>query len=204
MQENKMNSKEEKKDPKKLLELYQRGEDLVMVVKNLDEERRQQAIQMMVDFCIKQENDSDGEDSPDDSGDRPEEEGNGLRMDMKRYICDYLGDKSVTRPTYPNPVLLTLEDFVGKGEWEGTATELLNLIPGDFKTPGFLTKYLNLRAREMFDQYELLYQSVRINEGHYIYLKHASNLEREMIRDLEKAFHLVIAAFKLQGGEKRN
>ena len=50
-----MNGKGEEQGPKKLLELFQQGEDLVMVVKNLDEEKRQQAIQMMLDFCVRQE-----------------------------------------------------------------------------------------------------------------------------------------------------
>ena len=222
-----------RKPENKLMEIYQDGNDLVMVASNLNEERKKKLINRVIDFCINPNKDYEnpeaeapdffeeirkmygGEESEEhpaeeqpkqdeneavnrweDRKDSREAEG-GSQLDPERYLCEFLSCVRAPEAMFPDPVLIKLADLAAGGEWVGTPTELFQHMPVYFKTPCLLTRYLNLRVKEMFDHYGLLYQSGRNHKGRYVRVKKASDFDVEMIRFMEKAFHLVSSSIGL-------
>ncbi|MCD8108647.1 MAG: helicase RepA family protein [Clostridiales bacterium] len=67
----------------------------------------------------------------------------------------------------PDPLLDAIAAMLtdDRREWRGTATELLELLPKDFSIqPNVLTRRLNVKARQLYDDYGIQYQTKRGHE----------------------------------------
>ena len=82
-------------------------------------------------------------------------------------------DRTETEPQKepPDPVLEAVSKIVTEEqpEWNGTATELAEMIPGDL-TPISLSMRLNVRAGRLMEEYHIRYEPTRTHAGRRIRL----------------------------------
>ena len=74
----------------------------------------------------------------------------------------------------PDPIVAAIAEIVTDAVpvWQGTATELLELIPNCDLKPNMLTRRLNVNAGRLNDEYNIRYESSRSHDGRIIKLSY--------------------------------
>ena len=74
----------------------------------------------------------------------------------------------------PDPILDAIAEVVTEDvpEWQGTATELLELLLNCDLKPNMLTRKLNVNAGRLNDEYNIRYESSRSHDGRIIKLSY--------------------------------
>ncbi len=98
-----------------------------------------------------------------------------LQLDFNREQCVWELIKAETE-LWKEPADLLLEAIAKvvnkeKPEWKGTASGLLELLPGMEIAPNILTRKLNISAEHLLLEYHIQYESTRGHDGRIITLK---------------------------------
>ncbi len=102
--------------------------------------------------------------------DQPDQE---LTLEFDREQCVWKFVKAETEPwkAPPDPVLEKIAELVEiTTEWEASPTALLACIPDLGMQPNVLTRYLNVNADRLFNEYGILYEGKRTHEGRLVKL----------------------------------
>lgn len=98
-----------------------------------------------------------------------------LYLDFDRSLCLWELTKTETElwKQPPDPLLQAIAGIVTikNPEWDGTATELLQLLPEWDMQPNVLTRKLNISVERLFLEYSIQYESSRGHNGRVIKLE---------------------------------
>ena len=101
--------------------------------------------------------------------DQPDQE---LTIEFDRERCIWKFKKAETElwKQPPNPLLEAINEFLAEGrpEWEGTATELLKLLPDMQLSANVLSRKLNVVNRQLLNDYGIFYDNKRGHERRII------------------------------------
>ena len=94
-----------------------------------------------------------------------------LKRDQERLLWQLDHTETEPQKEPPDPVLEAVSKVVTEEqpEWNGTPTELAELIPGDL-TPISLSMRLNVRAGRLMEEYHIRYEQARTHAGRRIKL----------------------------------
>ena len=94
-----------------------------------------------------------------------------LKRDSERLTWQLERTETEPQKEPPDPVLEAVAALVTEEtpEWSGTATELANLIPGNFSANGLYMR-LNVRAGRLREEYHIRYEPTRTRDGRRIRL----------------------------------
>ena len=70
----------------------------------------------------------------------------------------------------PDPILAAVQEFVKKKDFYDSPSVLFSSIVSGLKQPNALTRHLNARVSELFNDYHVLYESDRVHDGRRIRL----------------------------------
>lgn len=97
-----------------------------------------------------------------------------LTLDFDREQCVWQFVKAETEPwkAPPDPMLEKVATLLNEDvtEWHGTPTELLKQLPELATQSNVLTRYLNVNAERLFNEYAILYEGKRTHEGRLVRL----------------------------------
>ena len=86
------------------------------------------------------------------------------------WKCTCKSSEKTVEANVEDPVLKAVADLIRDGNWEGTPTELHNLIGKDFTKPHFLTRYLNVRVNDLLSRYGIRYWQTRTSSSRMIHI----------------------------------
>ena len=94
-----------------------------------------------------------------------------LQMDMEHLTWELEREEAELWKEPPDPLLEEVAKLVTeeKPVWDGTPTELAELIPGDFTANG-LSMRLNVRAGRLMEEYRIRYEPIRTHDSRRIKL----------------------------------
>ncbi|MDO4189369.1 MAG: AAA family ATPase [Lachnospiraceae bacterium] len=95
-----------------------------------------------------------------------------LSFDINRCIWNLEKKRRELPDKLEDPFLVKIADFIGKGEWRGSPTELYEKLNVDFKSVNTFSRYLNIRTMELYQDYNIYCESKRKHEGREILLKY--------------------------------
>lgn len=94
-----------------------------------------------------------------------------LTRNEERLAWDFDSAETELWKQPPEPLLEKISEFLGeRTEWQGTATELVNLLKVDMK-PNVLTLKINVTAGRLLDEYGISYDSKRTHNGRSVILR---------------------------------
>lgn len=94
-----------------------------------------------------------------------------LTRNEERLAWDFESAETELWKQPPEPLLEKISEFLGeRTEWQGTATELVDLLKVDMK-PNVLTLRINVTADRLLDEYGIVYDSKRTHNGRSVILR---------------------------------
>lgn len=94
-----------------------------------------------------------------------------LTRNEERLAWDFDSAETELWKQPPEPLLEKISEFLGeRTEWQGTATELVELLKVNMK-PNVLTLKINVTAGRMLDEYGITYDSKRNHNGRSVILR---------------------------------
>ncbi len=94
-----------------------------------------------------------------------------LTRNEERLAWDFESTETELWKQPPDPLLEIISKFLGeRTEWQGTATELVELLKVDMK-PNVLTLKINVTAGRLLDEYGIAYDSKRTHNGRRVILR---------------------------------
>ena len=94
-----------------------------------------------------------------------------LTRNEERLAWDFESAETELWKQPPEPLLEKISEFLGeRTEWQGTATELVELLKVDMK-PNVLTLKINVTAGRLLDEYGITYDSKRTHNGRSVILR---------------------------------
>ena len=95
-----------------------------------------------------------------------------IEFDPDRCIWSLTEKEGAVLQKFPDPVLTAVHELVKEQEFYDTPSVLFSSIKTDLKQPNALTRHLNAKVSELYNEYHVLYQSERTHEGRRIRLKY--------------------------------
>jgi len=95
-----------------------------------------------------------------------------IEFDPDRCIWSLKEREGALLKKIPDPVLMAIQEFVKEQEFCGTPSVLFSKVNTGLKQPNALTRHLNAKVNELFNDYHVLYQSERVHDGRRIRLKY--------------------------------
>ena len=95
-----------------------------------------------------------------------------LTFNLERCIWSLTEKEGAVLQKFPDPVLTAVHELVKEQEFYDTPSVLFSSIKTDLKQPNALTRHLNAKVSELYNEYHVLYQSERTHEGRRIRLKY--------------------------------
>ena len=95
-----------------------------------------------------------------------------LEFDHEHCIWRFVKAETELWKTPPDPLLEMVAGLVDKdvAEWSGTPSELLETLPGIDMPANVLTRYLNVNAERLLDEYDLMLANKRTHDGRIVML----------------------------------
>ncbi len=95
-----------------------------------------------------------------------------LEFDREHYVWKLVKTETDLWKMPPDPTLEKVSVLVSGdvNEWHGSPTELLERLSDLEMQPNVLTRYLNVNAERLFNEYGILYESKRTHEGRLVKL----------------------------------
>lgn len=96
-----------------------------------------------------------------------------LEFDMEFCRWNFVKSETELWKPKPDPVLEQIASLFTEEvkEWQGTSSDLLDLLPEINLKPNALTRKLNISVDRLFNEYGIHYENNRNHEGRYVILK---------------------------------
>lgn len=93
-----------------------------------------------------------------------------LKFDQEKCLWLLEEREGTVREKIADPVLVLISELVNKEQWTGSPSELFEQIHTTFKQPNALTRHLNAKVNELYQEYGIQYEQERTHEGRKIHL----------------------------------
>lgn len=99
-----------------------------------------------------------------------------LEFDHEHCIWRFIKAETELWKVPPDPILEKVASVIGEKttEWSGTTSELLSILPSIDMPANVLTRYLNVNAERLLDEYDLMFSNKRTHDGRIVMLTRVS------------------------------
>lgn len=108
-------------------------------------------------------------------------------FDNERCIWQLKEKEGVVIKKRPDPILVAVQEYVREQDFYDAPSVLFSAIETGLKQPNALTRHLNARVSELFNDYHVLYESDRIHGGRRIRLHYMKEEAEENVKTEENA-----------------
>ena len=95
-----------------------------------------------------------------------------IEFDVDRCTWSLKEKEGAVMKKLPDPVLAAVQEFVKEREFYDTPSVLYSSIETDLKQPNALTRHLNAKVNELYNEYHVLYETERTHDGRRIRLRY--------------------------------